>query len=86
MARREPEAFEGVETALVYVARKVRHATRVEALLTEAGIDYAVETDTLVVGVIFRAERVGAFFYVAPTDLERATQVLGREGFRLTTG
>ena len=71
MARREPEAFDGVEAALVYVARKVRHATRVEVLLTEAGIDYAVETDTLVVGIIFRAERVGAFFYVAPTRSAR---------------
>jgi hypothetical protein len=86
MARREPEHFDGIEPALVYVARKLRHAERVEALLTEAGVDYVVETDTFGVGFIFRAERVGAFFYVAPTDLERAEQILDREGFRLKVG
>ena len=74
MARREPEDFEVQDPALVYVARKLRHATRVEALLTETGIDYVVETDTFAVGFIFRAERVGAFFYVAPDDaVENAT-------------
>ena len=30
--------------------------------LTEAGVDYVVETDTFGVGFIFRAERVGAHF------------------------
>lgn len=86
MARREPEHFDGIEPALVYVARKLRHAQRVETLLTEAGVDYVVETDTVSVGFIFRAERVGAFFYVAPTDMERAGQILDREGFGLKTG
>ncbi len=86
MARREPEHFEGIEPALVYVARKLRYAVRVEALLTEAGIDYVVETDTFAVGFIFRAQRTGAFFYVAPTDQERARQILERDGFRLKEG
>ncbi|MCC7043848.1 MAG: hypothetical protein IT183_08295 [Acidobacteria bacterium] len=86
MARREPEHFDGIEPVLAYVARKLRHATRVEQILTDAGIDYVVETDTFAVGVIFRAERVGAFFYVAPTDRERAEQILDGEGFRLKVG
>jgi hypothetical protein len=86
MARREPEHFDGIEPVLAYVARKLRHATRVEQLLTDAGIDYVIETDTFAVGFIFRAERVGAFFYVAPTDRERAEQILDREGFRLKVG
>jgi hypothetical protein len=86
MARREAEDFEGLEPALVYVARKLRHATRVEVLLSEAGIDYVVETDTFAVGFIFRAERVGAFFYVAPDDQAKAADVLRREGFALKVG
>jgi hypothetical protein len=86
MARREPEAFEGLEPVLAYVARKLRHATRVEDLLTGAGIDYVVETDTVAVGFIFRVERVGAFFYVAPTDHARTTSLLEREGFTLKVG
>lgn len=86
MARREPDDFDGQEAVLVYVARKVRHATTVEALLTEAGVDYVVETDTFAVGFIFRAERVGAFFYVAPGDQGKATDVLSRQGFTFKVG
>ena len=81
MARREPEHFDGVEPALVYVARKLRPAVRVEALLTAADIDYVVETDTFTAGVIFRTERTGAFFYVAPDDEPRARDVLAQEGY-----
>ena len=86
MARREPEHFEAVEPVLVYVARKLRHAVRVEELLTGAGIDYAVEADTFVAGFIFRTQRVGAYFYVAPEDEERAARVLDGEGFKLVSG
>lgn len=86
MARREPEYFGGVEPALVYVARKLRHATRVETLLTDAGVDYAVETDVVGVGFLFRTERMGAFFYVAPADEARARQALAAEGFALHVG
>lgn len=83
MARRESEHFDDVEPVLVYMARKLRHALRVEALLTGAGIDYAIETDTYTGGFIFRTERTGAFFYVAPTDETRARGVLEREGYEL---
>ena len=84
MARREPEDFEGIEPTLVYVARKLRHARRVEELLTDAGIDYVVETDTFGTGFIFRTERVGAFFYVPPADERRASAAIAVEGFTLT--
>ena len=83
MARCEPEHFEGIEPELVYVARKLRYATRVEALLTDAGVDYVVETDTVMGGFIFRSARMGAYFYVAPTDLERAAAAITKEGFSL---
>jgi hypothetical protein len=83
MAQRDPEHFNDVEPELVYVARKLRHARRVETLLTAAGIDYAVETDVISTGVLFPSQRVGAFFYVAPADSAAARQALEREGFAL---
>jgi hypothetical protein len=83
VARKDPEHFADLDATLVYVARKLRHATRVEALLTEAGIDYAVETDVVASGLLFRTERMGAFFYVAPDDRPRAAAALAREGFAL---
>lgn len=83
MARREPEDFDGVEPALVYVARAMRHARRVEHLLTEAGIDYVVETDTVGSGFLFPTQRMGAFFYVRPVDEGRAATAIAVEGFRL---
>ena len=33
-------------------------------------------------GIIFRAERVGAFFYVAPADEGAAKETLTRNGFQ----
>ena len=51
---------------LVYIAKKLQEALRLESAFTESGVDYAVETDKYSGGVIFRSERVGAFFYVLP--------------------
>ena len=79
--RRDPEYFGEREMDTLYVARKLRDATRLEAALTEAGIDYAVEADNYVGGLLFRTERVGAFFYVLPEALEAATQVLTSHKF-----
>jgi len=45
-------------------------------------VDYSVETDQYSGGVIFRSERVGAFFYVLPETLEQARQVMLQHGFR----
>lgn len=81
--RRDPDHFHDVDPVLVYVARKLRHATRVEGLLTDAGIDYAVETDVVALGFLFRTERMGAFFYVSPADADRARDTIAREGFAL---
>jgi hypothetical protein len=79
--RREPEYFGEREMELVFVAKKLKEALRVEDLLTEAGLDYAVETDTYVGGVLFRSERVGAFIYVTPEMAATAREILGSHGF-----
>lgn len=79
--RREPEHFGDQELALLYVAKKLKEAQRVEEVLTGAGFDYLVEPDTYHGGVIFYSERVGAFFYVGPSDDASAREALIRAGF-----
>jgi hypothetical protein len=80
--RREPEHFGERELVLIYVGRKLKDALRLEEVLTGAGIDYAVEADRYWTGTIFRRERVGAFFYVAPETEASARETLSRAGFR----
>jgi hypothetical protein len=80
--RREADFFEDRELDLVYIAKKLREALRLESLFTESGVDYAVETDRYSGGVIFRSERVGAFFYVLPEAADQARLVMRQNGFR----
>jgi hypothetical protein len=79
--RRGPEHFGEQELSLVYVAQKLKHALRAEQLLTDAGLDYLVESDEYAVGLLFRRVRVGAFFYVLPGTDRAARDVLRRGGF-----
>lgn len=79
--RREPDFFEDRELDLVYIAKKLDEALQLESALTDSGVDYAVEPDTYTGGVIFRSERVGAFFYVLPETADHARQVMEQHGF-----
>lgn len=80
--RREPDYFGEAELDLLYVAKRLNEALRLEQLLTDAGFNYLVEPDTYRGGVIFQSERVGAFFYVDPSDTETARQALQRAGLQ----
>jgi len=80
--RREPDHFGEEELILIYVAKRLKEALRLEGLLTEAGLDYLVEPDKYSGGLIFRSERVGAFFYVAPANEGSAKETLQRNGFK----
>jgi hypothetical protein len=79
--RRDPDYFGEQELNLVYVAKKLKEALSLEQVLTDAGFDYLVEPDKYSGGVIFRSERVGAFFYVAPENEEAVRGVMQRAGF-----
>ena len=79
--RRDPDFFEDRELALIYIAKKLKEALRLEGLLTERGVDYAVEPDTYKGGVIFASERVGAFFYVRADAETRARGLLSQHGY-----
>lgn len=80
--RRDPEEFGDQELELIYIARKLNESLRLEDLLTDAGIDYAVEADNYQGGVIFRSQRVGAFFYVRPESAELAKELVKNHRFR----
>ena len=79
--RQEPEHFGEQELELVYIARKLGDAQRLEDLLTASGLDYLVEPDKYMGGVILRRELVGAFFYVDPANLAAARETMQRGGF-----
>ena len=80
--RREADFFGEVELDLIYVAKKLREALKIETLLTAAGIDYLVEPDTYIGGLLFRRQLTGAFFYVLPVDLERTRQSLAGGNYK----
>lgn len=79
--RREPHFFGDQELALIYVAKRLKEALRLETLLTGAGVNYLVEPDKYSGGLIFRSERIGAFFYIAPGDDSAAREIMRRGGF-----
>lgn len=80
--RRDPQYFGDRELVLVYIARRLGEALKLESILTEAGVDYAVAADRYIGGVIIRRERVGAFFYVLPEAEAAACEIMKRHGFQ----
>jgi hypothetical protein len=80
---KQDAAFFGEGRAeLVYIAKKLADATRLESILTAAGIDYGVEADNYRGGIIFQSERVGAFFYVLPEALEATQHIMRENGYK----
>ena len=79
---REPDYFEDRQLSLIYVAKKLKEALALEKLLTDSGLDYLVEPDRYSGGIIFRSERIGAFFYVAPEDEEKARTAMRGGGYK----
>ena len=80
--KRDAAFFEGKEPILIYIARRLRDAIRLESLLTAAGVDYGVEADEYTGGVIFRSQRTGAFFYVRADTVEASHRVMQANGYR----
>jgi len=80
--RRERDYFDEDDLHLLYIAKRLKEALRLEELLAKADTEYVVEPDTYLGGIIFRTERVGAFFYVPPSGLSAAREVLTLNGFR----
>jgi hypothetical protein len=68
------------ELSLLYIASSLAEAHRLEELLDAGGLDYLVEPGRYVGGVLFRSERVGAFFYVPAAAHALAEDLLRRNG------
>ena len=79
--KKEPDYFDGIEPALIFVAKRLRDAIHLESVLDEAGIDYGVEPDEYLGGTIFKSARVGAFFYVRPEFRESAVAAMLEKGY-----
>jgi hypothetical protein len=80
--RREPEFFADQELVLIYVARRLKEALAVERALDADALDYAVVPTRYTSGILFRSQRVGAFFYIAPHLAERARGLMLERGFK----
>jgi hypothetical protein len=81
LMKRDADYFEGTAPELIFIAKRLSDAIALEAVLTEAGVDYAVETDEYAAGIIFKSMRVGAFFYVLPEVREKAVALLLENGY-----
>ena len=62
MARVDPAHMRDPER--IFIARTLRLALRAEEWLTKAGVDYAVQTESVGRSLLFGSERMGAVFYV----------------------
>jgi hypothetical protein len=80
--RRDAEFFGETELDLIYMARRLREALRLEELLTEAGVDYLVETGIYTSGFLIKRDLTGAFFYVAPGDVSSTRDLLVRNKYK----
>lgn len=80
--RQDAGYFEDKDPILVYIAKKLKDALRLEETLEAAGINYGVETDEYRGGVVFQSSRIGAFFYVERQGVEAAHDAMRRNGFK----
>lgn len=80
--RQEATYFEGKEAVLIYIAKRLDDALRLESVLSSAGVDYGVETDEYRGGIIFPRMRTGAFFYVLPETADTARHLMRENGYR----
>jgi hypothetical protein len=80
--KQEASFFEDKDAVLIYIAKKLKDALRLESILNESGMDYGVEADEFRGGVVFRSVRAGAFFYVLPGAVDAARDVMLRHGYK----
>jgi hypothetical protein len=79
--KQDADYFQDIEPELIFIAKRLRDALKLESVFDAAGIDYAVEADHYLGGVIFKSQRMGAFFYVRPELRERAVSVMLENGY-----
>ncbi len=80
--KQDADFFDGKEPELIYIAKRLKDALKLEQILTKAGVDYGVEPDKYRGGFVFQSERVGAFFYVPEDAAPAAREVMVSHGYR----
>lgn len=65
----------------IFIARTLRQARKVEALLTQAGVEYAVQVEPYGRSLLFGTIRHGAAFYVAGEHAPACRERLVAAGF-----
>jgi hypothetical protein len=81
--KRETDFFgDDAELDLVFMARRLREALKVEAVFTAAQIEYLVETGTYMGGLLWKRELTGAFFYVTAETREAAVELLVANNYK----
>ncbi len=80
--KQDASFFEGKSPVLVYIAKRLNDALRLESVLADAGLDFGVEADEYRGGVIFKTVRTGAFFYVLPESVDAAFAAMQRHGYK----
>jgi len=83
MALVDPATFDGQEVALVYIAGRLSESKRVEQLLSEHAVDYAVDVEPFegrVLGIL-RVEYEGLGFYVRAAQAESCRRLLRDAGW-----
>jgi len=80
--RRDPEFFTEGELDLIYMARTLRDALKLEEVLDAADIDYLIETGPYTAGFLMKRELTGAFFYVTAQDANRTRTILIENRYR----
>lgn len=86
MARIALEDFGEKEVVRIYIAGALGEAKRVEAILTENGIHYAVEVElylTSSIFSIFSSGQKGASFYVISGQADFCRRVLRDAGLKV---
>ena len=64
--KQEASFFEGKEPVLVYIAKRLREALRLESLFNGGGLDYGVEADEYRGGIVFRTVARGCVLLRVP--------------------
>ena len=80
--RQEAAFFEGKDPVLVYIAKRLPEALKLESIFSNAGVEYGVEADEYRGGFIFQRIRTGAFFYVLPETANEARQLMREHGYK----
>lgn len=82
MALVDAATFDGREVTLVYIAGRVNEGRQVEQVLSQHGVDYAVDIEpfqTTLLGIL-PVEYEGVGFYVASDQADRCCAALRAAG------